>query len=118
MSGHKKYKKLRARMAANPNPTPEQRKKYEHLTAAYDAVIRLAELRKECGMMQADVAQEMGVSQPAISQVEEATDVHISTLSHYVAAMGGRLEVTVVFANDDGQEKREQLMPKRRVQGR
>jgi transcriptional regulator with XRE-family HTH domain len=93
MSGHKKFKVLRDRMDADP----ERRKRVEELRRAYDAVLRLAELRESRGVTQAELAGSLGVSQPNVSKIERNDDLHLSTLSGYVAALGGRLEVNVVF---------------------
>jgi transcriptional regulator with XRE-family HTH domain len=57
----------------------------------------LAELvagRRAAGLSQADVAERMGTSQPAVARVEAGTgDVRLSTLERYAAAVGRRLEL-------------------------
>lgn len=93
MSGHKNFKVLREQMDADP----ERRKRVEELRRAYDAVLRLAELRESRGVTQAELAGSLGVSQPNVSKIERNDDLHLSTLSGYVAALGGQLEVNVVF---------------------
>lgn len=93
MSGHKNFKVLRDRMDADP----KRRKRVEELRRAYDAVLRLAELRESRGVTQAELAGSLGVSQPNVSKIERNDDLHLSTLSGYVAALGGQLEVNVVF---------------------
>jgi DNA-binding Xre family transcriptional regulator len=55
-----------------------------------DAQVRLAELR-----------QRRGVSQPNVSRIEQEDDVYLSTLSRYVAALGGYLEVRAVFPEEE-----------------
>lgn len=57
----------------------------------------LAELRKSCHRSQADLAATLGVRQLAVSRLERSRNVRLGTLSVYVAALGGRLELTVRF---------------------
>lgn len=61
--------------------------------------IHLSELRNILGVQQAALASAMLLSQPAISRFESRDDVKISTLSSYVEAIGGRLDIR---ANFDG----------------
>ncbi len=93
MSGHKSFKILRDRMDADP----ERRERVEELHRAYDAVLGLADLRESRGLTQARLADELQVSQPNVSKVEGQKDIRLSTLRHYVEALGGRLEVRAVF---------------------
>ena len=64
----------------------------------YDAALTtatwLSELRQRCGLTQADMAQRLGKSQSAISQLEAETDTHVSSVVAYIAALGGRLQFT------------------------
>lgn len=57
----------------------------------------LAELvshRYAVGLSQADVAQRMGTSQPAVARLEAGgVDARMSTLERYAAAIGARLEM-------------------------
>lgn len=57
----------------------------------------LAELRKSCHKSQVDVAATLGVRQLAVSRLERSRNVRLGTLSVYVAALGGSLELTVRF---------------------
>jgi hypothetical protein len=43
------------------------------------------------------MAQILGVNQSAISTIEKRTDMYLSTLRSYVEAMGGSLEIQVIF---------------------
>lgn len=61
----------------------------------------LAQLRKARQRTQAQVAQELGVKQPEVSQLEKRTDAYLSTLEGYVQALGGELRLTAIF---DGEE--------------
>jgi DNA-binding XRE family transcriptional regulator len=75
-------------------------------SALYDRIVEaevrlgamdLGALRRTRGVSQSTVADGLDVSQPNISRIEQEDDVRLSTLSRYIAAIGGRLEVTAVF---------------------
>ena len=55
----------------------------------------LQELRKALGKSQAEVARQMGISQPSVAQMEKRRDWMLSTLANYVEALGGRLRLVV-----------------------
>lgn len=61
------------------------------------AAMPLEELRKTRQMTQAKLAQSLGVNQGEVSKIEHRTDLYLSTLSEYVEALGGRLEIRAVF---------------------
>jgi len=81
-----------------------QRPLNERRVAAYkrlmDAELRLSELRSRRGLSQSTIAEALAVSQPNISRIEQEDDVYLSTLSRYVAALGGHLEVRAVFPDE------------------
>lgn len=93
MSGRNKFREL-----ARPiDEDPVRRARVEELSRAYDALIALHELREAVGATQAEVARGLGVSQPYIAKIEKRGDMSLTTLSSYLAALGGRLEVRAVF---------------------
>ena len=51
-------------------------------------VRKLAEERRRQGLSQADVAERMGTSQPAIARLEASEDARESTIDLYAAALG------------------------------
>ena len=55
----------------------------------------LQELRKQLDLTQTDVAENMGVKQVSISNLEKRSDMLISTLKSYVEAMGCELEMFI-----------------------
>ena len=58
------------------------------------ALSDLVATRREAGLSQAEVAQRMGTSQPAVARLEAGNvDVRLSTLERYAAAVGGRLRL-------------------------
>lgn len=58
---------------------------------------QLAELRSMLGMSQAELAERLQVQQAAISRLERRADMRVSTLSQFVNAIGGILELRVLF---------------------
>jgi len=66
------------------------------------AEMSLAETRKLRGRSQAVVAQELGIAQPNVSQIEKRPDTMVSTLAAYIEALGGTLEIHAKFP--DGQD--------------
>ena len=57
----------------------------------------LDQLRKAQEMTQLQLAEVLGVNQGEISKIERRSDIRISTLSEYIEAVGGRLEIRAVF---------------------
>ena len=87
----RKFSELRDRMS------PEARAESEQLASELRSAIALAELRLACGMSQAAVAQVLNVNQPAVAKLERRSDMYVSTLRGYVAAMGGELRLQARF---------------------
>ena len=63
----------------------------------------LHELRAARNLTQQQLAKTLDMSQAAVSQLEQRTDIYLSTLENFVEAMGGRLEMYAVFP--DGKVK-------------
>jgi len=84
MSGRHTWSKMRRQ----GNPTLEQ-----GFDAAISVSVWLPELRRQAGLTQEQLAERLGVTQSWVSQVESETDVRLSTVSAYVAALGGRLRL-------------------------
>jgi len=62
-----------------------------------DEVESLQALRKAAGKAQGEIASTLRISQPSVSRIEKQTDMYLSTLRNYVAAVGGDLELVVRF---------------------
>jgi DNA-binding transcriptional regulator YiaG len=62
----------------------------------------LAALRQAAELTQVELARKLGVSQAAVSRIEQPHDLLLSTLNAYLQAVGGRVRVVVQFA--DGHE--------------
>jgi DNA-binding Xre family transcriptional regulator len=77
--------------------TPGPRARSERRAAAMLKDMALDELRAARAMTQAELGHKLGLKQAAISRMERRTDVYVSTLAKFVEAMGGQLEIRVVF---------------------
>jgi transcriptional regulator with XRE-family HTH domain len=104
MSGHRPWAEIKAE--GDARMTPEDRKQAEQARqelkaelAAYEHT--LAGLRQARSLTQVQLAKALRVSQAQVSRIENQADLYLSTLASYVAAMGGELELRVVFG--DGQ---------------
>jgi transcriptional regulator with XRE-family HTH domain len=87
--GRKSFGELRKRIDADP----QRRARVEDHKAAM-----LRDLRRELDLTQAEIADRLNVSQANVSQIERGeSDIRVSTLTRYVEALGGRLEVRAVF---------------------
>lgn len=99
MPSTRTYKDLHDRVAARPGAA-------ERLAALCQetlAEIGLYELRRSLERSQTDLAAELGISQPAVSQLERGEDVKLSTLRTYLDSLGARLQVFAIF--DDSEEE-------------
>lgn len=79
---------------------PEGRAQVESQRRLTDAVIELTKLREARGATQRQIAEAWEVTQANISKVEHTPDIFLSTLSRYVEALGGRLEIRAVFPDE------------------
>jgi transcriptional regulator with XRE-family HTH domain len=89
MAGHRSFDELRKKMG------PARLAKSDALAREFEAEMLLTELRKIEGITQVELAERLGIKQPAISQLEQQDDMQISTLQRIVMALGGVLEITV-----------------------
>jgi DNA-binding Xre family transcriptional regulator len=97
MPSTKSYRRLHEKVVARPGAA-------ERLAALREdtlAEIGLFELRRALDRSQTELAAELGISQSAISQLERAGDVKLSTLRNYLKQLGARLELLAVFEDDD-----------------
>ena len=62
----------------------------------------LAALRQAAELTQVELAKRMGITQAAISRMEQPHDLLLSTLNAYLQAIGGTARMIVSFA--DGHE--------------
>jgi DNA-binding XRE family transcriptional regulator len=80
--------------------TPEERAKVAARTAdLVEEELTLRDLRHAQHLTQERMAELMGVEQENVSRLERRADLLLSTLSSYVAAMGGKLRLVAEFPN-------------------
>jgi DNA-binding XRE family transcriptional regulator len=80
--------------------TPEERAKVAARTAELvEEELTLRDLRHAQRLTQERMANLMGVEQENVSRLERRADLLLSTLSSYVAAMGGKLRLVAEFPN-------------------
>ena len=59
----------------------------------------LKDMRQAVERTQEELAASLGVGQDTVSRIERQSDMLLSTLRRYVAAMGGKLELVAEFPN-------------------
>jgi DNA-binding XRE family transcriptional regulator len=80
--------------------TPRERAKIKARTAELiEEELTLRDLRQAQHLTQERMAVLMGVEQENVSRLERRADLLLSTLSSYVAAMGGKLRLVAEFPN-------------------
>lgn len=78
--------------------SPARRKKVE--ARARDLIaeeMTLRDLRKARDLTQVRMAETLGIGQDGVSRLEKRSDLLLSTLRSYVAAMGGSLDLVARF---------------------
>jgi transcriptional regulator with XRE-family HTH domain len=82
---------------------PERRAKIEARTdELHREYVTLRTLRERLNITQAEMAQQIGVKQPAISKLENGDRrLTLETLSEVVMALGGEWELTVKLPNSE-----------------
>lgn len=89
----KQFRTLSDRVTADPR----RRERVETHKLAIRDSLALAQLREQCGRTQGEIAEVIGTSQANVSRIEGQGDLYLSTLSNYIAALGGQLELVAVF---------------------
>ena len=78
--------------------SPEQQERVEARAAELLAEeLTLRDLRKALKLTQDHMAKTLNIGQDSVSRIEKRSDLLLSTLDHYVGAMGGRLELVAHF---------------------
>ena len=94
MSGHHPFGELTKDWPAKRRLRVEKRKDELMLDIEQAA---LSELRKALRVSQEELARLLGKSQAAVAQMEQRTDMKVSTLRETIEAMGGKLELVAHF---------------------
>ncbi len=77
--------------------SPERRQRIDDMKRELLAEMPLHELRRALELTQRDLARLLNVNQPAISKIEQRSDVYISSLRSYIEAAGGKLKIIAEF---------------------
>ena len=77
--------------------TPERRRRIDGMKQEMLAEMPLHELRRARALTQRDLAETLKVNQPAVSKLEQRTDVYVSSLRSYIEAIGGKLRIVAEF---------------------
>ena len=93
------YRELHERVIARPGA----KERLAALRIETLTEIGLYELRRALEVSQSDLAAELEISQSAVSQLERADDLRLSTLRKYLERLGARLELLAVFDDEDEQ---------------
>lgn len=91
MSGHHKFSRL------TEDFSEERRTEISQRTVQLKAKMALGELRQALQLSQAELATSLQVKQPAISRLEQRTDMYVSHLRKVIEAMGGELDIIARF---------------------
>lgn len=83
----RKFKELEAKMS------PQRRARVEAMAHDAMAEMLLAEIRRQTGLTQMELADALGIKQPSLSKLESQDDMQISTLRRIIKALGGELEL-------------------------
>jgi len=81
--------------------TPKMREEADMKTQELLLHMPLQELRNALALTQVQVAQTLNMSQTSVSKMESQTDMYVSTLRRFIAAMGGELHVVASFPQGD-----------------
>jgi DNA-binding transcriptional regulator YiaG len=85
------FKELKAKMS------PEARARSEAMAREMLANMALDQLRAARNLTQEHLAALLGIKQASVSKMERRTDMYVGTLSRFIEAMGGQLEIRACF---------------------
>lgn len=91
----RKFRELQEKMP------PESQARSEARAQAMLKELPLSELREAQQLTQAELAKRLNIGQHAVSKLEHRADMYLSTLSDFVRAAGGSLELTARFPSGD-----------------
>jgi transcriptional regulator with XRE-family HTH domain len=81
--------------------SPESRERIRRRTAQMHSEMALQELRQALHLTQQELADVLQMNQAAISKLEHQSDMYVSTLRRFVAALGGELRIVAHFPQGD-----------------
>ena len=89
------FRELEAQMA------PERLARAEIKAKEIMADMLLAEIRKQVGLTQKELAAALKIKQPSLSKIESQDDMQIGTLIRIIEALGGELELIAHLPGGD-----------------
>jgi len=89
------FKELEVQMA------PERLAQAEIKAKEIMAGMLLAEIRKQVGLTQKELAVKLKIKQPSMSKIESQDDMRIGTLIRIIEALGGELELIAHLPGGD-----------------
>lgn len=76
--------------------SPERREKIMRMADEIAAENGLPSIREMRAMSQQELAERLGVTQPAVAAMERrGDDIKVSTLKRYAEALGGELKISI-----------------------
>ena len=58
--------------------------------------VKFQAIREELELTQAELARNMGISQPSVVAIEQrGNDIKLSTIKRYIEAMGGKMSINI-----------------------
>jgi DNA-binding XRE family transcriptional regulator len=79
---------------------PGAREEIDARRAGIRAAMKLSELRERRNLTQVALAEVLKTTQANVSRIERGGNPYLETLEDFVGALGGRLEVNVVFPDE------------------
>lgn len=73
----------------------EYKEAYEALEPEFAIARALIKARSDAGMSQAEVAERLGVTQPAIARMESGKNVSIKSITRYATAVGRPIQLVI-----------------------
>jgi len=81
--------------------SPQSRARISKRTAEMASEMALQELREAMQLTQQELAEHLKMNQAAVSKMEHQSDMYVSTLRRFIAAMGGQLRIVAHFPHGD-----------------
>ena len=95
MSGHHSFDRLREKMSA------DRRTANASAAADMNREYVLAQIRREIGITQVELADRLNITQPTYAAFERSGNLRIGTLQKIVSALGGILKLQVEIGGKD-----------------
>ena len=73
----------------------EYKKAYDDLEGEFFVASALIRARGEAGLTQAEVADRLGVTQPAVARMESGKNISLKTISRYASAIGRTITLEI-----------------------